>query len=82
MTILFKKTLFLTPVEHDEVQSIIKTLNLKKATGPSSIHTKLLKAFYKTISVVLGNLINLSSEKLVNFKFLKIASEIPIDCNN
>ena len=64
-----EKTFFLTPTEPNEVQSLIKTLNLKKATGPNSIPTKLLKVFDKTISVPLANLINLSFEKGVFLKF-------------
>ena len=71
------------------MQSLIKTLNLKKATGPNSIPTKLLKVFDKTISVPLANLINLSFEKGIFPKSLKIVSVIPIlnkedylDCNN
>ena len=34
-----EKTFFLTPTEFNEVQSLTKTLNLKKATGPNSIAT-------------------------------------------
>ena len=73
-----EKTFFLTPTEPNEVQSLIKTLNLKKATGPNSIPTKLLKVFDKTISVPLANLINLYFEKGVFPKSLKTASVIPI----
>ena len=89
LTILSKKTFFLTAAEPNEVQSLIKTLNLKKTTGPNSIPTKLLKVFNKTISVPLANLINLSFEKEILPKSLKIASVIPIfkkvgylNCNN
>ena len=64
-------------------------MNLKKATEPNSIPTKLLKVFDKTISVPLANLINLYFEKGIFPKSLKIASVIPIfkkgdylDCNN
>ena len=35
------KTFFLTPTEPNEVQHLIKTLNLKKAIGPNGIPTKL-----------------------------------------
>ena len=64
-----EKMFFRIPAEPNEVQSLIKTLNLEKATGPNSISTKLLKAFDKTISVPLANLINLSFEKGVFLKF-------------
>ena len=64
-------------------------MNLKKATGPNSIPTKLLKVFDKIISVPLANLINLFFEKGIFPESLKIASVIPIfkkrdylDCNN
>ena len=61
--------LFRTPAEPNEVQSLIKTLNLEKDTGPNSISTKLLKVFDKTISVPLANLINLSFKKGIFLKF-------------
>ena len=38
-----EKTCFLTPITPDEVQDIIKTLNLRKSIGANSIPTKLLK---------------------------------------
>ena len=50
-----EKAFFLTSTEPNEVQSLIKTLNLKKATGPNSIPTKLLKVFHKTLSVLFAN---------------------------
>ena len=56
----------------------MKTLNLKKATGPNSITTKLLKLFNKTIIVPPANLINLSFEKEIFSKSLKIGSVINI----
>ena len=84
-----KKTFFQTPAEPYEVQSLIKTLHLKKATGPNSIPTKLLKVFDKNLSVPLAKVINLSFEKGIFPKSLKIANVIPIfkkgdylDCNN
>ena len=73
-----KKKFFLTPTEPNEAQSLIKTLNLKKETGGNSIPANLLKVFDKTLSVPLANLINLSFEKGIFPKFLKIASVIPI----
>ena len=55
-----QSNIFLTPTLPDEIQEIIKSLNSKKATGPNSIPTKILKVFSKTISIPLANLINLS----------------------
>ena len=57
-----QSSFFLTPTLPDEIQEIIKSLNNKKATGPNSIPTKVLKVFSKTISIPLANLINLSFE--------------------
>ena len=80
---------FLTPTLPDEIQEIIKSLNSKKATGPNSIPTKILKVFSKTISIPLANLINLSFECGIFPMSLKVASVTPIhkkggslDCNN
>ena len=78
MTTLSKKMSFPTPAEPNERRSLIQTLNLKKAAGPNSITTKLLKVFDKTLSVPLANLINLSFEIGIFLKFLKIESVIPI----
>ena len=80
---------FLTPTLPDEIQKIIKSLNSKKATGPNSIPTKILKLFSKTISIPLANLINLSFEYGIFPMSLKVASVTPVhknggslDCNN
>ena len=69
---------FLTPTLPDEIQEIIKSLNSKKATGPNSIPTKILKVFSKTISIPLANLINLSFECGIFPMSLKVASVTPI----
>ena len=45
-----EKSFFLTPTLHDEVEGIIKTLNLRKSISPNSIPTKRLKK-YRKISV-------------------------------
>ena len=42
-----EKTFFLTSTEPNEVHSVIKTLNLKKATGLNSIPTKLSRYLIK-----------------------------------
>ena len=60
------------------MQSLIKTLNLKKVAGTNSVPTKFLKVFDKTISVPLANLINLSFEKGIFPKSLKVASAVSI----
>ena len=55
-----EKTFFLTPTLPDEVEDIIKTLNLRKSISPNSISTKLLKKYSKTISIPISKLINQS----------------------
>ena len=42
---------FLTPTLPDKIQEIIKSLNSKKATGPNSIPTQILKVFSNSISI-------------------------------
>ena len=42
---------FLTPASPEEVEKIIKTLNLRNSISSNSIPTKLLKKYSKTISI-------------------------------
>ena len=62
MTNPSENTFFLRPTAPDEVEDIIKTLNIGKSLRPNSIPTKLLKQFSRSISVSLLYLINLSFE--------------------
>ena len=78
MTNPFDKTFFLRSTTPDEIEDIIKTLNIGKSLGPNSIPTKLLKHFSKSISIPLSNLINLSFEDGVFPNALKLASVIPV----
>ena len=76
-----EKTLFLTPTLPDEVEDIIRTLNLRKSVGPNNIPTTLLKKYPKTISIPISKLINQSFITFITGifpKFLKLASVIPI----
>ena len=41
----FKKTFFLRPTAPDEIENVIKTLNVGKSLGPISTPTKLLTVF-------------------------------------
>ena len=68
---------------------MIKTLNIRKSIGPSSIPTRLLKQFSKEISIPLEKFINLSFETGIFPDILKLASIIPVfkkgdllQCNN
>ena len=69
-----QSNIFLTPTLPDEIQEIIKSLNSKKATGPNSIPTKILKVFSKTISIPLANLINLSFKCSI----FPVSSKLPV----
>ena len=79
----------LTPTNTVEIKDILKTLNIRKSIGPSSIPTRLLKQFSKEISIPLEKLINLSFETGIFPDTLKLASVIPVfkkgdllQCNN
>ena len=72
------KTFFLTPTSPEEVEDIIKTLNLRKPIGPNSIPTKLLKKYCKTISIPISKLMNQSFVTAIFPESLKLASVIPI----
>ena len=69
---------FLTPTSPDEVEDIIKTLNLRKSIGPNSIPTKLLKKYSKTISIPISKLINQSFVTGIFPEPLKLANVIPV----
>ena len=82
-------TLILTLTNTEEIEDIIKTLNIHKSIGPNNIPTRLLKQFYKEISIPIRKLINLSFERGILPDALKIARIIPtfkerdlLQCNN
>ena len=55
-----EKSFFLSPILPDDIETLISTLKVHKAVGPSSIPTIILKQFKKLLSKPLANLINLS----------------------
>ena len=69
---------FLSPTLSDVIQEIIKSLNNKKAIGPNTIPTKILKEFGKTISILSANLINLLFECGIFAMSLNVATLTPI----
>ena len=82
-------TFILTPTNTEEIEDIIKTLNIRKSIGPNSIPTKLLKQFSKEISIPIEKLINLSFETGLFPDALKLTRIIPVfkngdslQCNN
>ena len=71
-------TFILTPTNTEEIGDIIKTLNIGKSIGPNRIPTRLLKQFYKEISIPIEKLIDLSFETGIFPDALKLARIIPI----
>ncbi|KAK2556961.1 hypothetical protein P5673_020789 [Acropora cervicornis] len=72
---------YLLPVTSNEIEEVISTLNVKKACGPFSIPTKLLKRLKCLISKPLEIIFNASfTTRMVpdNFKVAKVAKVIPI----
>ena len=71
-------TFILTQTNTEEIEDIIKTLNIRKSIGPNSIPTKLLKQFSKEISIPIEKLINLSFETGIFPDALKLTRIIPV----
>ena len=71
-------TFILTPTNTEEIGDIIKTLNIGKSIGPNRIPTRLLKQFYKEISIPIEKLIDHSFETWMFSDALKLATIIPI----
>ena len=69
---------FISPTNSDEVLSVIKELKNNKSTGPSSIHSKLLKLFQTALSKPISLIANLSFSSGTFPDNLKIANVIPI----
>lgn len=72
------RSIFLTPVTHLEISSIIKSLKNKKSTGIDNISTQLIKCVEPAISNVLAFIINLSFQKGKFPSKLKEATIVPI----
>ena len=80
---------YFTPTTPDEIQKIISKMDHKKAIGPYSIPTKILKLIKKEISVPLSSIINLSFETGIFPTKLRSGIVIPVHkresyllCNN
>ena len=68
----------LNPTTPLEISNIIISIQLSKASGPNSIHTKLLKDCIHIFSFILSILINKSFSEGSFPDFLKLANVIPI----
>ena len=71
------KTIFLTPTTPEEIEKTIRYFNSRKANGPNSIPTKLLKSVKKSLAEPLSDLINLVFTTGIFPEILKTAMIIP-----
>ena len=69
---------FLTPVNHKELESLIKEMNTSKSVGPYSIPTNILKLSCSVLSKPLAKLINFSFSEGTFPNLLKFANVIPV----
>ena len=73
-----ENTIFLSPATVNEIESAIKELQDKKATGPNSIPSKILKNNKDVLSMPLCDLINLVFVSGTFPQQLKTAKIIPV----
>ena len=71
-------SLFISPTDTNEISNLISNLKNKKASGPNSVPTSVLKHLNSEISVVLSNLFNLSFSTGVFPDILKTSSVLPL----
>ena len=71
-------SLFISPTDNTEVYNLILNLKNGKASGPNSIPTIVLKQLNSEISIILGNLFNLSFSTGVFPNILKTSSVLPL----
>ena len=69
---------FLTPINDEEVESLINKVNTSKSVGPYSIPTNILKLSCLVLSKPLVKLINFSFSEGTFPDLLKFASVIPV----
>ena len=70
---------FISPTSRFEVFNLISNLKTRKASGPNSIPTVILKQFNNEISSILSNLFNLSFSTGVFPDILKTSSVLPVN---
>ena len=71
-------SLFLSPVNVNEVSDLISNLRNNKASGPNSIPTEVLKHVNGEVLIILSELFNLSFSTGVFPDMLKISSVLPL----
>ena len=70
--------LLLNPVTESEIEKIINMFSEKKAVGPHSIPTNILKEYKKILSLPLAIIINISFKTGIFPKLCKIVHIIPV----
>ena len=75
---LSSKFVFLTPINHKELESLIKEMNTSKSLGPYSMPTNILKLSCSVLSKPLVKLINLLFSEGAFPNLLKFANIIPL----
>ena len=71
-------SLFLSPATPEEIETIIQSLNVKKAIGPYSIPLSLLKILSRHIAQPLSSIINLPFESGMFPDKLKVGKVVPL----
>lgn len=72
------RSIFLNPVDNEEITSMVGKLNVSKACGPNSIPSNILKNNLKTLIEPLKHIINISLEQGWFPTLLKMADVCPI----
>lgn len=75
---MLSKSIFMKPVTHEEISSIIKSLKNKKSTGFDGVPVKVLKAVSDEIKHPLQTLANKTISSGVFPSILKIARVVPV----
>ena len=71
-------SIFLSPSDPDEIQTILNSFSKNKASGPNSIPLNILNIVSQEISIILSNLVNLSFLTGIFPSKLKEAMVIPV----
>lgn len=67
-----------SPLSHDDLEAVMKTIKPKNSSGPDKISSKIIKEIFPAISIPLRYLINLSLQTGFIPERFKVAKVIPI----
>ena len=74
----YDKTLFLSPTDYLEIESIITSLKSKKSSGHDNISSQFIKQIKRNVSKAIAIIINISMEFGIVPNMLKLSKIIPI----